>query len=422
VDSVYLSSDQPRLRLASEADVHAAVAQQLLEENHFLDLKREVRSSRALNKETARDLAQFAIDGGTVVVGLAELDDGTIDLTPQPLNGLAEQIELIARTNCDPPLAVISRSIPTTADAAVGFLVVHVPPSPSAPHMVDGRYIGRGDKTKRYLLDAEVLRLHASRASQRLDALQLLQAEFDRDIFNTSGRVQAHGFFVAEPMSGRRDMLLRLTDPPVQWEKVVAFTRRALDTGPASAAMGKLGRFAPDVYELQTLDRRLSCVAITTHGIALGRKRRGEDSIDGSDAELEIRDSGGLRIYISSLSRARPRDEFQVFFEVKAIGLSHRLVALAAAAAEESGYLGDWALAFGATGLKDSYSHFLSDQWADGSPYPEDVYTDSVVASYSDLVQRPWEIVDSLVGGLLRGFNTRQNFLYALTAPTVDAP
>ena len=33
-------------------------------------------------------------------------------MVPQPLNGLAEQIEQIARTNCDPPLAVISRSIP----------------------------------------------------------------------------------------------------------------------------------------------------------------------------------------------------------------------------------------------------------------------------------------------------------------------
>ena len=56
-----------------------------------------------------------------------------------------------------------------------------MPPSPSAPHMVEGRYIGRGDKTKRYLADAEVLRLHARRASQEIDAVQLLQAEFDRD-------------------------------------------------------------------------------------------------------------------------------------------------------------------------------------------------------------------------------------------------
>jgi hypothetical protein len=287
--------------------------------------------------------------------------------------------------------------------------------------MVDGRYIGRGDKTKRYLTDAEVLRLHAYRASQQLDALQLLQAEFDRDIFNASSREQAHGFFVAEPLSGRRGMLLSLTDPPVQWDKVLAFAHRALDPGlPTNAALEKLGRFRPDLHEMRSVDRRPSCAALTTHGIMPGRQPRGGRGIDGSDAELEIRDDGGLRIYLSSLSGPRSHDGLQVFFEVKAIGLAHRLVALTTAAAEVSGYFGAWALAFGATGLMNKYSFFLSADWSDGSPYAEDVYTDSVLASHSDLVKRPWEIVDSLVGGLLRGFNTRQNFLYALTAPTVD--
>jgi hypothetical protein len=57
---------------------------------------------------------------------------------------------------------------------------------------------------------------------------------------------------------------------------------------------------------------------------------------------------------------------------------------------------------------------------SDGYPYTEDTFADSVIASYSDLVKSPWEVVDSLVGGLIRGFNTRQNFLYALTTPTVD--
>jgi hypothetical protein len=55
--------------------------------------------------------------------------------------------------------------------------------------------------------------------------VQLLQAEFDRDIFDMPGRHQAHGFFVAEPMSGRRDMLLTLTDPPVEWHSILAFAQ-----------------------------------------------------------------------------------------------------------------------------------------------------------------------------------------------------
>ena len=104
VESIYLSSEQPRLQLASESDLLAAVAAELLEENHFLDLKREVAAGKAQNKETARDFAQFAVDGGTLIIGLEEADDESILLSPQPLQGLPERIEQIARANCDPPL------------------------------------------------------------------------------------------------------------------------------------------------------------------------------------------------------------------------------------------------------------------------------------------------------------------------------
>lgn len=67
-DSIYLSPAHVRVPLATEHDVEAALRADLLEENHFLDLKREVKVGKAQNKETARDLAQFAIDGGTVLI------------------------------------------------------------------------------------------------------------------------------------------------------------------------------------------------------------------------------------------------------------------------------------------------------------------------------------------------------------------
>ena len=280
--------------------MHNAVASELLEESHFLDLKREVKAGRAANKETARDLAQFAIDGGTVIIGLAE-SDGAVELSPERLEGLAERIELIARTNCDPPLAVISRSIPTAADPHVGYVIVHVPASPSAPHMVEGRYLGRGDKTKRYLSDAEVLRLHALRARREVDAETLLVAEFDRDPFNIlRKRHQGHGFFVAEPAMPRRGMLLGLTDPPVDWNKVMTFVNQSHSPhNPAQQAIARVttSGFRPDIGDLRTLDRRAAGVALSTYDIQQGRLISDQARIDGSAAELEIRDDGGLRIY-----------------------------------------------------------------------------------------------------------------------------
>lgn len=104
---VYLSPDVPRWEPRSEAELHVAIASGLLEENHFLDLKREVPSGKSGNAELARDLVQFAIDGGAVLIGVDEKGGPSDEpaLTPTPLKGLAERIEQIARSTPDPPLA-----------------------------------------------------------------------------------------------------------------------------------------------------------------------------------------------------------------------------------------------------------------------------------------------------------------------------
>jgi hypothetical protein len=47
--------------------------------------------------------------------------------------------------------------------------------------MVEHRYLGRGDKTKLYLSDADVRRLHERRQATEQDALALIQQQFNRD-------------------------------------------------------------------------------------------------------------------------------------------------------------------------------------------------------------------------------------------------
>jgi hypothetical protein len=93
MDSAFVSPSGARLRLASEADVLAAIDNSVLGESHHLDLKREAKPGSGPNKETARDLASFAIDGGTLVIGIGETEaHGGIEPTPQPLSGLPERL------------------------------------------------------------------------------------------------------------------------------------------------------------------------------------------------------------------------------------------------------------------------------------------------------------------------------------------
>jgi hypothetical protein len=162
--------------------VQAALADGTLAEHHWVDVKREIPGGAGDKKETARDLASFANDGGCYLIGgRREQDRRHILPCPIDLAGVAEQVELVARSRCDPPLLVACRPLALDADPERGVLLVEVPPSPLAPHMVDGTYWGHGDKTKHKLSDSVVEQLHAVRRTRLVSAEQLILREIERD-------------------------------------------------------------------------------------------------------------------------------------------------------------------------------------------------------------------------------------------------
>lgn len=118
---------------------------------------------------------------------------------------------------------VVSSTIVSGADPAAGYVIVQIPESPAAPHMIDKIYYGRGDKTKVKLSDAEVLRLHQRRRIAEQDVLDLLNDEITNDPFEGEGqqlwvdvhrlrhRIQA-GSRVCRPGLDQRPQLLQLVD------------------------------------------------------------------------------------------------------------------------------------------------------------------------------------------------------------------
>ena len=60
-------------------DLVSAAAGGLLDESHWMELKREIPRTKGSNVELARDLASFAVDGGVLVIGVDEDDLGRAD-------------------------------------------------------------------------------------------------------------------------------------------------------------------------------------------------------------------------------------------------------------------------------------------------------------------------------------------------------
>jgi hypothetical protein len=69
---VFLTPDVPRWTPTTEADIQQAIADGILEESHWWDAKRQLNPGPKFNKAFAADLAAFAIDGGSLLIGLHE--------------------------------------------------------------------------------------------------------------------------------------------------------------------------------------------------------------------------------------------------------------------------------------------------------------------------------------------------------------
>ncbi|MBJ7594875.1 MAG: hypothetical protein JF886_08435 [Candidatus Dormibacteraeota bacterium] len=195
---------QPR----TEADIQAAIDQGLVRESHVFDVKKPPPPP-SKNVDIAVDLACFAVDGGRILYGVSQPDStAPTTLAPFDVSGLPERLDQIARGGViDPPLNIRVLNIASEADPSRGYLWVTVPPSPDAPHAVDGRFRSRSDRTNTILSSHEVARLIAERTGRLVSARGLLDEEITRDPTAADLRQQLHLFMVAQPHMGRRDLL-----------------------------------------------------------------------------------------------------------------------------------------------------------------------------------------------------------------------
>jgi hypothetical protein len=405
----------------TEADLSTAAQQGLLEECHYLDVKREIPAGRGANRELARDLASFAVDGGTLIIGIGEAKEAnSLYLAAQPLSGLAERIEMVARTVPDPPLTVLCSPVRSDQDQSLGYLVVRIPPSAIAPHMVEHRYLGRGDKTKLYLSDPEVRRLHEQRRATEKDGLARLQEQFDRDPIPADARKQAHLFLLAEPSAARPGMLLDLVHGAEVQVRLSELARRA-DGPDIQKILKAAGGFSPPLTWASDFAFRSDGAALT-YGLASDRSWAADDGASPEDTvELEVDEDGALRIFMSRLSdnpqSADPARNGQRLLPAGAVIYARQFVALTAAAAEHADYLGTWILAAGATGIGSLPVHDYLLRGRTGPRQDASVYRRATTASYTELIKQPGTVTERLIGRMLRATGTYELYADALADP-----
>ncbi len=391
-------------------ELEAAVSDGVLVEGLSFDAKAELEPGPKGNTRLAIDLAAFAVNGGLIAVGVAEEKAGNGKrLIPRPIAvaGLRERVSQVGLSRVDPPIATVTRTVET--EPGVGYLLILVPPSPDAPHMVDGRYRGRNDTTNYVIGDGDVRRIQSQRRREQPDIAAELERAVARDPSPPALRNHAHLFVAARPSVVANATMLqaRLGREWGRWilENLVQ--------------QPQWGRFSPDLpNNATTLHRRPDGWAAASSYIGAARTVT-DEALEDYLLELEVDEDGAVRLFCGRASDSTANSPVRWTFEVLIAGLTWRVVRAAGVIAAHTSYFGNWDFGVALTNARGIASHALSQrQWGEARlPFADDAYRALTQATYPEVTGFRDGVVERLVGRLNRALNDE-----VFPLPTFDHP
>ena len=381
-------------------ELENGVQTQAVSESAFFDFKEFPAASNSANRDLAKDLAAFSVDGGTIVLGVAEnKTKKTFDLAPQDLAGWAERVSQIGLNRVQPPVRITCSSL--VRPDCVGYLVVQVSPSPSAPHMVDGRYYGRSDTTNYQLSDMEVRAL-LSRSLSRRDSLHaLLESEISRDL--VPGAENARMVALAQPLSADQTLLL----DAMENRDLSEFAYELL-SNPVMHPRPGVQSYTPSFDHMKDLYRRATGVALSSYFVGPDRSvvvsKQGSQVDFTSIVDLEVQEDGGIRFFYGRASDRRGADTKHYLIVPAVAGSLSRIIQLARLVAEKTGFYGSWQFAVAVLNMRGSESSiYRSDPFrTDRRGYSADSYIEAIEVDYPTINAPDSVVLDRLIGRLLR--------------------
>lgn len=401
-NAVNLGPDHGMWRPRTWSDILAAAAGGLLDESRWVDLKRELKPGRPGNNDLAVDLAAMSLEGGLLLYGVVDHESRAGQVVGVELAGLADRVDQVARMKVHPAVQVRSVEIPDPDRPGWGCLLVLVPPSAQAPHMVDNVYYGRGDRANHKLSDQEVRQALNIRAQHQHDAsrqLQLLRHEDPAD----QPHAQGHLYVIAQPLAGPEEALVDLiTGPELHTTVLLA----------AASITRELGStWAPKLEAATRVQRRADGVAFVSYDTP--------DHISERDlVELVLREDGGVALTCGRGTVTLPHHEAaagseRILFPVLVLGLTHSVLSLAGHLAQHiSGYQGQWAAGILLDDLKGVGPYDGRVIWGDmGNPYSRSEYEQLTTTDTGELVENTAAVVERLLGRLMRGLGVDSRYL-----------
>jgi schlafen family protein len=360
----------------SEGDILAAIQAGNLIENAAFDAKAAL-PDKGRSKDLAKDVAAMANNGGVLLYGVGEDENHSPTvLKPFKLAGARERVDQIVWSSISEPPVIEIYPIPTENDPSIGYLVVVVPPSSRAPHMVtaggDNRYYGRGATGNVQLPEREVARLY-DRRQQQSETTRSTRLEIDPkvklDEAVASAPVEPHEGYaflhlVARPVVPDEELLEK-----ARGDKRSPQFLRGLFSTAVSAEVYSIP-YSPDLLEANNFEARVDGW-VASQGLK-DKLRRGV--VDpGHVLEFEVGVDGSGHLFCG-----RAAEEYNgrlLIFENIVAGVTARFLAVMGGLYAAGGYVGPVDVGLAVTGLRGGISYVLSQRFgASPRPFDKDQY------------------------------------------------
>ena len=376
-----------------EQEIVSAMTNGSLEETLTFDAKREVPLK---NIDTAKDVSALAnTAGGVLLYGVDEDSDGRLTvLNPIVLENQRERIDQIVRSSVDEvPRFTISR-IETQTDGSKGYLVVVVPPSERAPHMVivkgERRFYGRGETGNYILSQTEVGRLYERRRLVESNILPELEKAIEEAPLADNEEF-AHLHIVARPVFPDDTILTKaLSSGQSHKELLRVLVQSAADTSVYE------DQYSPDFQQPSVWTRRPDGY--------FGRLQDASETSRRPDAytlHLQINLDGSARLFCGRAADATGSRGGKEFISTIVAGNTTRLLALLGDLYEKASYFGMVDVAVAVTGLNGSVLHRPRNPFSDLPRYEGRDYRRSSRSSAELLKKSPKQVAAALLMPLM---------------------
>lgn len=378
----------------SEAEIQRAVEAGTVRENAAFDAKAAM-PAKGKNKDLARDICAMTVDGGSLLYGVGG-DDPTRSNTLMPfeLAGAAERIDQVAQTAISEPPTIEIHDIAAASGAGIGYLVIAIPASPRAPHMVtlegENRYYGRGATGNRILTEGEVARLYARRERWEIDRRAWLDDAVRAMPFNFSGPVDRIGPMpvLVRPVAAATTVLERARGE----QDARHFLQRDLTEHARRR----------DPYPDQGTSGIGEAFDVTRRGAGVWVLQRDRDLTSPYQARLEISTDGALTYWHAPVinSRTQSEDGPAYIMERSVTRAVFQTLVTADFLYTRGGYAGAVDVGVAVLGIEHAIGAALSRAFEPGPEYGEPEYRHELRITTTELRRDPEGATRELLAGL----------------------